>query len=125
MLHAKFNMEQDIFDAEWLCQKIRTDTDYAQEFYAALCNNIFHKRNEDPDALFSFSWRHAGAVVADVRRQGDYLDWYCSGIVATNVREGSVTETVRDDLKKINWDVWTDIVRDHIDRREADEAESG
>jgi hypothetical protein len=116
MLHAKFNMEQDIFDAEWLRQKLRTSDEYAQEFYAALCNNVFHKQGEDPDALYSFSWRQAGSVVADVRRKGDYLDWYCSGVAPTNVNEGDVTVDVAEDLKKLGWDVWTAVVKEHIER---------
>lgn len=107
-------MEQDIFGADWLCQKILADTEYAQEFYAALCNNVFHKQKENPDALFSFSWRHAGYVVATVRRQGDYLDWHCSGFWPTNVREGAVTVDVAEDIQRLGWEVWTEIIKDHI-----------
>lgn len=110
MLHAKYNMEQTITDTDWLCQKIRENTDYAQSFYAGLCNNLFHKIGAEDDAIYSFSWRHSGAVVAEIRKQGDYLDWYCSGIGTDATPEGTITADVQADIEKIGWEIWTDIV---------------
>lgn len=104
-------MEQDIFDADWLRQKIRENTDYAQSFYAGLCNNLFHKIDAEDAAVYSFSWRHSGSVVAQMRKQGDYLDWYCSGLVADATPEGVITPDVLADIEKIGWEVWTDIVK--------------
>ena len=74
------------------------------------------------DQRWSCSWRSAGGIVADMREQGDYIDWYCSGIGGrdtgygldshtpdldpdgrTYVPEGEVTEEIREDLKKLGW----------------------
>lgn len=121
MLRNKFNMEDDILAADWLRQKIRTDTAYAQDFYAGLCNNIFHKRDAEVDELCSFSWRHAGDIVAIVRQQGDYLDWHCSGIVSGNTKEGCIKPAVHEDCKKLGWDVWTDIVKRQMELDEQDD----
>ena len=60
----------------------------------------------------------AGGIVADMREQGDYIDWYCSGIgnsedgygLAGNkpeqgayVPEGVVTEEIELDLNRLGW----------------------
>ena len=87
---------------------------YAQNFYAALCNNEF-LRIIDWDILldnsWSCSWRAAGRHVAEIRDCGeDYISWYCSGFVTDHeyVAEGVVTEEIKNDLKSIGW-----IVKDH------------
>jgi hypothetical protein len=48
-----------------------------------------------------------------MREQGDYIDWYCSGIRGeqgsdyepplTFVSEGTVTEEIREDFFKLGW----------------------
>jgi hypothetical protein len=70
---------------------------------------------------WSCSWRHAGGIVADMREQGDYIDWYCSGIGNKElgnglagtipdvtdgrdyVPEGEVTEEIELDLNRLGW----------------------
>jgi hypothetical protein len=111
------NLERDIREAGWMTEKIRTSSEYAQNVYAALCNNLFQ-----PQQMWSIlkeetwccSWRYAGGVVADIRQQGDYLDWYCSGsgiwmgdgkVGQGYVTEGLVTEEVREDLRRLGWQV--------------------
>jgi len=68
---------------------------------------------------WSCSWRYAGGIVADMRQQGDYIDWYCSGIrndyqdeEAGNlydqrkyVPEGCITDEIRSDLQRLGWAV--------------------
>jgi hypothetical protein len=81
------NMEYDLLTNDWILEKVRTDDAYAQNLYAAMCNNDFIKMEivpilrQDPDKDFwSASWRYAGGIIADMQQKGDYIDWYCSGI---------------------------------------------
>ena len=81
------NMEYDLLTTDWILEKARADDAYAQNLYAAMCNNDFIKMEvvpilrQDPEKDFwSASWRYAGGIVADMQQKGDYIDWYCSGI---------------------------------------------
>ena len=77
------DLETDLSKTSWIVDKIRNDDSYAQNLYAALCNNQFQKSEIWPilkDEVWSCSWRYAGGVIADIREQGDYMDWYCSGM---------------------------------------------
>ncbi len=77
------NLEYDLLTTDWILEKVRSSDIYAQNLYAALCNNDFQK-NQVIDILkdqrWSCSWRHAGGIIADMQRTGCYMDWYCSGI---------------------------------------------
>jgi hypothetical protein len=110
-------MRQDMMSSAWFCDKVRASDVYAQNLYAAMCNNDFQKM--EPwvilkDEGWSASWRMAGGIVADLRNQGDYLDWYCSGIMQEGhyitgyVAEGTVTEEIEADLKVLGWQVLDD-----------------
>ena len=110
----------DICQCGDMVDKIRNDDVYAQNLYAALCNNRF--REDDvwevlKDNVWSCSWRSAGGIIADIRGSGDYMDWYCSGIrtwiegdgpVPTQkelqyVAEGMITDEILSDLAQIGW----------------------
>ena len=113
------NLEYDLRSTEWICDKAKNSESYAQNIYAALCNNNFLKlevvtilKNE----TWSCSWRRAGGIVADMLQKGDYIDWYCSGMGGLTVYptagakdgyvpESVVTEEIREDLKKLGWTV--------------------
>jgi len=107
------NMFEDMMVAEWFRPKVKTSDVYAQNLYAAMCNNDFQKL--EPWALlkgdtWSCSWRRAGGIIADLRGKGDYMDWYCSGIINDEspkgyVPEGVVTMEIIDDLKTLGWSV--------------------
>lgn len=111
----KNNLEYDLRTTNWILEKARAREEYAQNIYAALCNNGFTKLEVIPiltEQEWSCSWRHAGGVVADMLKKGDYIDWYCSGIRDSGddkfnasgfVPEGHITDEVREDLKKLGW----------------------
>jgi hypothetical protein len=129
------NMEYDLRTTDWILEKVRNDEAYAQNLYAAMCNNEFQKNDFLPrlkGETWSCSWRYAGGIISDMREQGDYIDWYCSGIRHGDdldddafqqltkeqqehhivskqfVGEGCVTEKIETDLKKLGWYVIKD-----------------
>lgn len=99
-------LDQDVLNAEWLCQRIRSDVVYAEEFYCTLTNNEWICVREDApavwaalaDHVWSGSWRFVGGMIADLRG-GDYLDWYYNG------NEGIISERVAADLTRLGWRV--------------------
>lgn len=124
----KNNMEYDLRSTDWILKKARDSESYAQNLYAAMCNMRFVRKEmfpylrQDPDKdLWSASWRSAGGIIADMRQEGDYIDWYCSGMGGLSgydkdsetyeqwqertkfVPEGQVTEEIEQDLLKLGW----------------------
>ena len=110
------NLEEDIRACAWMLKKVQDRETYAQNLYAAMCNNVFQRNEVWPrlkDEYWSCSWRAAGGIVADLRGQGDYIDWYCSGIFGAGeadsfqgyVSESTVTDEIRQDLFAIGWTV--------------------
>ena len=125
------SLERDMKHASWFVDKVRASESYSQNVYAALCNNAFQKLEVMPvlkDEVWSCTWRYAGGLVADIRCQGDYMDWYCSGIrymglynedeittplseeqmtyletTKNFVAESVVTEEIREDFKQLGW----------------------
>jgi len=125
----KQNLEWDLRTTPWIIEKCNVDH-YAQNLYAAMCNVRWQKREVIPilkDEHWSCSWRSAGGIVADLQGKGDYIDWYCSGIVNRDpledgewermtleqqtyykeslafVGEGMITDEILADLKKLGW----------------------
>ena len=110
------NLEEDIRACDWMLKKVQDRETYAQNLYAAMCNNVFQRNEVWPrlkDEYWSCSWRSAGGIVAELRGQGDYIDWYCSGIIGVGeadsfqgyVSESTVTDEIRQDLFAIGWTV--------------------
>ena len=128
----KNNMEYDLRSSKELCDKVKQSDNYAQNLYAAMCNMTWQSREfwqELKGETWSCSWRHSGGIIADMREDGDYIDWYCSGIgneeygngldgtkpefdeAGRNyVPEGVVTEEIELDLNRLGWRPipWTD-----------------
>ncbi len=130
------NMEYDLLTTDWILEKVRADDAYAQNLYAAMCNNGFIKLDVIPilkQEEWGASWRYAGGIVADMQQKGDYIDWYCSGIrdvgiyapakdneefteeqlarkavVDRYVPEGCITDEIRNDLQRLGWAVAPD-----------------
>ena len=123
------NMEYDLRSNKWICDKAKAREEYAQNLYAAICNNDFRKNEVWPilkGETWSASWRRAGGIISDMLEEGDYIDWYCSGInndlsdeeyneltkeqqeryiwMKNNfVPESQVTDEIREDLLKLGW----------------------
>lgn len=106
-----YDLEQDIRTCAWMLQKVRDNENYAQNLYAAMCNNVFQRNEVWPrlkNEYWSCSWRSAGGLIARLRNEGDYMDWYCSGIGHNDqgyVSESTVTDEIRQDLFAIGWTV--------------------
>ena len=108
-------MDLDICQCWWLTEKIRRDDVYAQNLYAAMCNQEWQYQDAWTilkDKTWSCSWRTAGQIIADIRGSGDYIDWHCSGMgfyieakepESGFVPEGMVTEEIRADLAELGW----------------------
>jgi len=101
------NLEYDLRTTDWILEKVRVSDSYAQSLYAALCNNDFIRSEIMPilkEQKWYCSWRSAGGIIADMRQEGDYIDWYCSGSWNEDaVSEGIVTPEIKEDLKKMGW----------------------
>ena len=109
------SLEYDLRKTKWICNKTKSTKTYAQNLYAALCNQAWQRNDvwhRLKDQQWSCSWRHAGGIVADMREEGDYMSWYCSGIQGEpdedwvdlgHVPEGTVTDEIRRDLFKLGW----------------------
>jgi hypothetical protein len=100
----KPDLEQDLLKVDYIVQKCKNNDVYAQNLYAALCNNRFFKNDEE----WTCSWRVSGGIIAGIRNIGeDYIDWYCSGMASDHVKgyvpESVVTSEVRNDLLNLGW----------------------
>jgi hypothetical protein len=76
-------------------------------------------RQDREKDFWTASWRGAGGIIAQFRKQGDYMDWYCSGMggLATYdekegnefmakmkfVPEGTITQEIANDLDRLGW----------------------
>jgi hypothetical protein len=107
-----FNLERDIRSTDWIISKVRQQEIYAQNLYAALCNNEYVP--EDVWGIlknihWDCTWRYAASLVAEIREDDSYIDWYCSGtgFQGTDftgfVEESYVTEEVESDFNQIGW----------------------
>lgn len=101
------SFQEDVLAANWLTEKIDADRQYAQRFYAGLCNTVLHKK-EAAAETYSCSWRMAGELISEVLGAGDYLDWYCSGSIPGATPEGTVAADVKADIEKLGWEISTD-----------------
>jgi hypothetical protein len=113
-------MDTDMCQCHWLVSKVRDNDVYAQNLYAAMCNQEWQYQDVWTvltDKTWSCSWRSAGSIIADIRGEGDYMDWYCSGMMQSHpdddlvhngkeelrVAEGHITDEIRHDLAEIGW----------------------
>lgn len=96
-------LEKDLHSSPTIKEKVR-DEAYAQKLYHSLCNTRWLRneflpvlrQHQDKD-FWSCSWRYAGGIIANLREEGCYMDWYCTG------NEGMIDPEVAADLKELGW----------------------
>lgn len=107
----QYDLEYDLRTCDWIVDKCKSSESYSQNLYAALCNNSFSRDGKE----WSCSWRSAGGIVSNLREQGDYVDWYCSGMYIDEdhirpslfVSEGHATDEIIADFEKLGWKLVT------------------
>lgn len=107
-----FNLERDVRRTNWMIEKIRAKEIYAQNLYAALCNNEFAPKDMWAvlkNLKWNCTWSYAATIIAEIREDDSYSNWYCSGSGFTGidfvgfVEESFVTEEIQRDLDNIGW----------------------
>lgn len=87
----------DLLQSDRLRGLVRGSALFAELLYAALCNTTWTRAADGKEG--SVSWRRAGRLVATLRGEGDYTDWYCAG------GEGTVDEVVLAELRALGWEL--------------------
>lgn len=121
MINPKFNESNTDYSPEftlkntaWILEKVRASDTYAQNLYAALCNNQFIKSEVISilkGCTWRCSWRYASEIIADMKAEGSYFKWYLGNdfqYYDGGIAEGTITEEIRSDLKKIGWIIVVD-----------------
>lgn len=76
--------------------RLRASDEDAVALWSALANvSWFHESAPKEDVGYSF--RAAGELIAEIRGQSDYMDWYCCGPYAT------VAPWIGEAMAKLGW----------------------
>jgi len=107
-----FNLERDLRGTNRIIDKVRHEEIYAQNLYAALCNNQYQPKDVWgilSNINWDCSWSYAARLISDIREDESYIDWYCSGTGFSGtdftgfVEESYVTEEIESDINSIGW----------------------
>ncbi len=93
---AQPNLERDLGLSPRIRGLVRSEL-FATLLYGALCNTTW--QHTATGTSWDCSWRSAGGIVANLRCEGDYMDWYCFG------GEGLVDEQVLAEIKALGWEL--------------------
>ena len=80
---------------------LRSSKEFCVEMWSALANIQWYYKDNKEDQGFTF--RQAGGVIAEIRGEGCYMDWYCSG------PDGVVSENIAERMAKHGW-IWKEYV---------------
>jgi len=110
----KPDLAKDLLHSEIIRDKAQTNSRYAQNLYAALCNNDFCKPRQSP-VSWCCGWYQAADIIVTLAGYGSRMDWCYSGVDAGDfdsydnasrgghVQEGFVTDEVMRDLDTLGW----------------------
>lgn len=91
-LSNEADFERDLADA---VKPFIMDDDFAKQVWGALANvDWYHMRDKKE---YSCSFRYAGGLIAEIRGEGNYMDWYCSA------PDGVVSDKIHRLMKKRGW----------------------
>ena len=76
-------------------QLVRAEDETARALWSALANVDWY--HPETGSTASYSFRAAGDLIAAIRGEGDYMDWYCSGEYAV------VNDLIARSFKKEGW----------------------
>jgi hypothetical protein len=116
MSRRVFNLERDLRITTWIIDKVRGQETYAQNLYAALCNNDYQPQEVWGilnNIRWNCSWRASASIIAEIRDRESADVWYGSGSgikhrdLAGFVEESYVTPEVETDLHVIGWQLMT------------------
>lgn len=71
------------------------DDDFCKRLWSSLANVDWFRPKLDEEASYSF--RGAGVMIARLREEGNYIDWYCCGPDAV------IDDEIRRALRKDGW----------------------
>lgn len=83
-----------------LGDELKESDELCTELWSALANVDWYHPESGEEASYSF--RAAGALIANIIGRGDYMDWYCSGPYAV------VSSKIAHSLRKEGW-IYDDI----------------